>query len=53
MIPICVAFTNHIAVENDDIPIIETDEKNKPTGIYVNLDSTKAANDTNYLQKNG
>ena len=24
-----IAFTNQIAVENDDIPIIETDENNK------------------------
>ncbi|MEI9912394.1 MAG: hypothetical protein WDO71_23740 [Bacteroidota bacterium] len=49
--PNVLLFTNRIAVENDDIPIIETDEKNNPTGLYVNLDSTKAANDTGYLRE--
>ena len=44
-------FTNQIAVENEDIPIIETDEKNNPTGVYVNLDSTRVAKDTAYLRK--
>jgi signal transduction histidine kinase len=44
-------FTNRIAVENDDIPIIETDENNNPTGLYINLDSTKVAKDTGYLRK--
>ncbi len=44
-------FTNRLAVENDDIPIIETDEKGNPTGIYVNLDSAKVARDTGYLRK--
>src|SRR6185503_2506314 len=47
--PDIIAFTNQIAVENDDIPIIETDEKNNPTGTYINLDSTVVANDTTYL----
>jgi len=49
--PDIIAFTNQIAVENDDIPIIETDEKNNPTGVYINLDSSVVANDTNYLRK--
>jgi signal transduction histidine kinase len=49
--PDIIAFTNQIAVENDDIPIIETDDKNKPTGTYINLDSTVVASDTNYLRK--
>ena len=44
-------FTNQIAVENDDIPIIETNERNIPTGIYVNLDSAKLIRDTGYLRK--
>jgi signal transduction histidine kinase len=44
-------FTNQIAIDNDDIPIIETDEKNNPTGLYVNLDSAEIARDTNYLRK--
>jgi signal transduction histidine kinase len=49
--PDIIAFTNRIAVENDDIPIIETDEHNDPTGIYVNLDSLTVAKDTGYLQR--
>ena len=49
--PDIIAFTNRIAVENDDIPIIETDEHNEPTGIYVNLDSLTVAKDTGYLRK--
>ena len=49
--PDIIAFTNRIAVENDDIPIIETDEHNDPTGIYVNLDSLTVAKDTGYLRK--
>jgi hypothetical protein len=37
--PNVLLFTNRIAVENEDIPIIETDEKNNPSGVYVNIDS--------------
>ena len=44
-------FTNRIAVENEDIPIIETDEKNNPSGVYVNIDSAKLTADTGYLRK--
>src|SRR6185436_18436405 len=46
-----IDFTNQIAVENEDIPIIETDEKNNPTGVYINLDSSLVAKDTAYLRK--
>ena len=49
--PNVLAFTNQIAVENDDIPIIETDEKSNPTGLYVNLDSAKVEADSTYLRK--
>lgn len=49
--PDIIAFTNQIAVENDDIPIVETDEQNNPTGIYINLDSLIVARDTGYLRK--
>ena len=49
--PNVLLFTNRIAVENDDIPIIETDEKDNPSGVYVNLDSSKLAGDTGYLRK--
>ena len=34
--------------DNDDIPIIETNEKDSITN-YINLDSVKAINDKNYL----
>lgn len=44
-------FTNEIAIENKEIPIIETDEKDNPSGISVNLDSTEIAQDSNYLRK--
>lgn len=43
-------FTNKIAGDNVDIPIIETDEQNNPSGQYVNLDSAKVAKDTGYLR---
>ena len=49
--PNVLLFTNRIAVENEDIPIIETDEKNNPSGVYVNIDSVKLAADTGYLRK--
>ncbi|MBL7738965.1 MAG: HAMP domain-containing histidine kinase [Chitinophagaceae bacterium] len=49
--PNVLLFTNRIAVENDDIPIIETDERNNPTGLYINLDSAEVASDTGYLRK--
>ena len=49
--PDVIAFTSRIAVENDDIPIIETDEKNTPTGMYTNLDSNEVIRDSNYLRK--
>jgi signal transduction histidine kinase len=49
--PDIIAFTNRIAVENDDIPIIETDEHNDPTGIYINLDSLTVVKDTGYLRR--
>ena len=49
--PDIIAFTNQIAVENEDIPIIETDEQNNPTGIYINLDSLIVATDSGYLRR--
>ena len=49
--PNVLLFTNRIAVENEDIPIIETDEKNNPSGVYVNIDSAKLTADTGYLRK--
>jgi hypothetical protein len=49
--PNVLIFTNQIAIDNDDIPIIETDEKDNPSGLFVNLDSSKVAEDSGYLQK--
>ena len=49
--PNVLLFTSRIAEENKDIPIIETDEKDNPSGSSLNLDSTSIANDTNYLRK--
>ncbi len=49
--PEIIAFTSQIAVDNDDIPIIETDERNNPTGLYTNLDSNLVIKDTSYLRK--
>src|SRR5437762_4173625 len=46
-----LTFTNQIAIENKEIPIIETDENDNPSGIYVNLDSGRVARDSNYLRK--
>src|SRR3977135_4135595 len=43
-----VSLSFKIIHENDDIPIIETNEKDSITS-YVNLDSVKAATDKNYL----
>jgi len=48
--PDILSFTNQLAVENDDIPIIETDEQDNPSGTYINLDSVKVASDTGYLR---
>jgi len=49
--PNVLVFTNQLAINNDDIPIIETDEYDNPTGLYVNLDSAKIAKDSGYLRK--
>ncbi|MBI3720117.1 MAG: HAMP domain-containing histidine kinase [Sphingobacteriales bacterium] len=38
-----------ITTENKTVPIIEANEKDNATGTYINLDSSKIANDPNYL----
>jgi len=45
-----LTLTNIITSENTDIPIIETDEKNNPSGASLNLD-TSLKTDTVYLRK--
>ena len=44
-------LTNIITSENNDIPIIETDENDNPSGVVLNLDSTLMKTDTGYLRK--
>lgn len=44
-------LATRISTENDDIPIIETDEKDSITNNYLNLDSVKVNSDKNYLRK--
>ena len=46
-----LALTNIITSENTDIPIIETDEKNNPSGAALNLDTNLIKTDTNYLRE--
>ncbi len=43
-------LTNIIKSENNDIPIIETNENDEPSGEGKNLDSSKIKNDKNYLR---
>lgn len=45
-----LALTNIITSENKDIPIIETDENDNPSGAGLNLDTTLIKTDTNYLR---
>ncbi|MEO6489725.1 MAG: HAMP domain-containing sensor histidine kinase [Ferruginibacter sp.] len=45
-----IALTNTITSENTDIPIIETDENDNPSGEGLNLDTSQIKSDSNYLQ---
>jgi signal transduction histidine kinase len=49
--PAALNLTNIITNENSDIPIIETDELDRPTGNYLNLDSNAIKRDSLYLTK--
>lgn len=42
-------LTNIITSENTDIPIIETDEMDNPSGAALNLDTNLMKSDSNYL----
>jgi signal transduction histidine kinase len=44
-----LSLTTKIANENTDIPIIETDEKDNPSGATLNIDSNLIKKDSNYL----
>lgn len=48
--PSALDLTNIITSENTDIPIIETDENDRP-GSSLNLDTLKIKSDTNYLKQ--
>lgn len=45
-----LTLASTISADNTDIPIIETNEKDEPTGIYRNLDSAKVQNPS-YLKE--
>jgi signal transduction histidine kinase len=44
-------LTNTIATHNTDIPIVETDENDNPSGEGLNLDTTAIKSDTGYLRR--
>jgi len=44
-------LATQISADNEDIPIIETNEKEVPTGNALNLDSASIASDSLYLTK--
>ncbi len=46
-----LSLTNTITSENTDIPIIETDENDNPSGAWLNLDTNLIRKDSNYLKK--
>ncbi|MEP7166278.1 MAG: HAMP domain-containing sensor histidine kinase [Ferruginibacter sp.] len=46
-----LALTNTITSENTDIPIIETDEKDDPSGAWLNLDTNLIKSDKHYLER--
>lgn len=43
-------LTNTITNHNTDIPIVETDEQDRPTGVFLNVDSLLVQADTLYLK---
>jgi hypothetical protein len=46
-----VRLASMVAFQKGDIPIIETNEKDIPSGLFVNVDSAKAAADPQYLKQ--
>ncbi len=46
-----IDLTNIITTHNTDIPIIETDEKDNPSGEVLNLDTALIRADSNYLRQ--
>src|SRR5918993_411523 len=48
---VALDLTNAITTHNSDIPIIETDENDNPSGQWLNLDTTLVKKDTGYLRR--
>lgn len=46
-----INLATRISTENNQIPIIETNEQDKITGNYLNLDSNKVRNNPGYLKR--
>jgi len=46
-----LTLTNLITSENNDIPIVETDENDNPSGESLNLDSNRIKKDSSYLRQ--
>jgi Histidine kinase-, DNA gyrase B-, and HSP90-like ATPase len=46
-----ITFASRIVTENNSVPIVETNGKDVPSGMYANLDSAKVINDSNYLAR--
>lgn len=46
-----INFANMIAADNLEIPIIETDENDRPSNVAKNLDSLQILKDSNYLKE--
>ncbi len=46
-----ITLTTLITSENTDIPIVETDENDNPSGESLNLDSVLIKKDSNYLRR--
>jgi signal transduction histidine kinase len=46
-----LTLATHISASNDDIPIIETNERDSLTNNYLNIDSNKIKADSGYLSR--
>lgn len=46
-----ITLATQLSVQNNRIPIIETNEKDSITGNYINLDSQQVKNDPNFLNR--
>lgn len=46
-----ITLATQLSVQNNRIPIIETNERDSITGNYINLDSLQVKNDPNFLKR--